>query len=57
MDNILRVNVKILLFCLDIPLYNRFQIMEDIRDADFLFFYLNNTAFNTAHVQNIIDQT
>ena len=38
----------------NVPLENRPQIMEYIRQMDFLFLYLYHAAFDAAHIQHII---
>ncbi len=56
MHHILCINIQILLFCNYISLHDRDQVMDNVRKMDFHFLQLHNAAFNSAHVQHIIDQ-
>ena len=55
--HILRVDVKVKLFGADIALNDRAQVVQHIGQVDFCIVQFDRAAFDTAHIQNIVDQT
>ncbi len=55
-SHILGINKEVLLTAVYQPLNHGTQIMKEIRYVDRLFLQLYSTAFNTAHIQNIVYQ-
>ena len=55
--HILRVDVKVKLFGADIALNDRAQVVQHIGQVDFCVVQFDRAAFDTAHIQNIVDQT
>ncbi len=55
--HILRVDIKVKLLGADIALNDRAQVVQHIGQVDFCVVQFDRAAFDTAHIQNIVDQT
>ena len=50
------IHIKLQLLCVDLPADDGFQVVQHIRKVDFHFFQMNLSAFDTAHIQHIVDE-